>query len=171
MWEAWCGRVSFSAEFLERVFYEQATGVKVCLWFFLSPSFCFCSCWGRDACCSPPGFYSHSRGACLKLGADFFPTAERSKDRDGSAEAIGAVKASPLPLNLQNSSGKAIYSRAAGGGMRATGRSGLNSILRLLREVVRVCAPVTSTRTSKAQPGPQWQQLNRSKRTSQSQKA
>ena len=43
------------------VFYEQVTEVKVCFYFFLHWVFAFVVVFGCDACCSPPGFYSHSR--------------------------------------------------------------------------------------------------------------
>jgi len=36
-------------------FYETVTGVNICFCFSLSFVFRF----GCDACCSPPGFYSH----------------------------------------------------------------------------------------------------------------
>jgi hypothetical protein len=42
-------------------FYEQVTEVKVCFYFFLHWVFAFVVVFGCDACCSPPGFYSHSR--------------------------------------------------------------------------------------------------------------
>jgi hypothetical protein len=51
----------FSGAAAEGNFYEQVTEVKVCFYFFLHWVFAFVVVFGCDACCSPPGFYSHSR--------------------------------------------------------------------------------------------------------------
>jgi len=53
-------------------FYETVTGVSICFGFFLSLFFVLVC----DACCSPPGSYSHTGEFFGTLGAGWGPVGE-----------------------------------------------------------------------------------------------